>query len=138
MRVNDTNWSGKPLSVYQVSVGSNGAGDTRWPSFNPGAVYGGGRFVVTDVDGRLWQVDAESATARTVWIGEKPKRGKYDKIDAAAVINEICERRGISRKRLCESINTKTSTLQRLMSGSTKSLNLTTYNKIVAWDNSQP
>ena len=67
-----------------------------------------------------------------------PTSLKYQEIDAAAVINEICERRGISRKRLCEAINTKTSTLQRLMSGTTKSLNLTTYNKIVAWDNAQP
>jgi DNA-binding Xre family transcriptional regulator len=66
------------------------------------------------------------------------RRVKYTEINAAAVVNEICERRKISRAKLCEAIGTKTSTLQRLMSGDTKSLNLTTYNKIVAWDNSQP
>lgn len=69
----------------------------------------------------------------------KPEyRVKREPIDAAAIVKEICERRGISRAKLCEAVGTKTSTLQRLMSGDTKSLNLTTYNKIIAWDNSQP
>jgi transcriptional regulator with XRE-family HTH domain len=123
----------------QEAINEHMRAGTIWPGFEPG-MGGSGVFVACDRGGGLWRVDADRGNLEMMRVGPKPqdeKPARYQEIDAAAVIKEICERRGISRAKLCEAVGTKTSTLQRLMSGDTKSLNLTTYNKIVAWDNSQ-
>lgn len=61
----------------------------------------------------------------------------YELIDAIGIITEICDRRKISRAALCKKIGTMQSTLQRLFSGQTVSLQVTTLNRIIAWDKAQ-